>query len=184
MKLLQQRIIQNKTYSIEDIEEQLIFLGGLHVLGDPRGHLDIDEARADEHQVVGHVTILQDDLAFGVSLALEFANDFIDDIIIQLSKIVYISDHLLSEEHVLVVVVLQDLLKQLFHYVWEVLLQCFNVGLAEVGTRAIALGLNRGSALQFCQECNLAEDRSFIEVPNSLVLAVTLTEARIGLTPV
>ena len=89
--------------------------------------------------MVGDISIFKNDLSLGVPLALQLANDLINYIIVQSSQVVKISNHFLSEDHVLVVVVLENLLEELFDDVREVVLKGFDILLAEIGTSTVAL---------------------------------------------
>ena len=162
------------TYSVEYIEKQLVLLGSFDVLGDSGGHLDVDEAGAHEHQVVGDVTILQDDLSLGVSLALKLADDLVDDVVVQLPQVVDVPDHLLSELHVLVVVVFQHFLQELLSDVWEVLLEQLNIFLAEVCASAVTFGLNGGCSFQLREQGYLSEYGPLLQVADRSIMVELL----------
>lgn len=89
--------------------------------------------------MVRDISIFKNDLSLGVPLALQLADDLINDVIVQSSQVVKISNHFLSEDHVLVVVVLENLLEELFDDVREVVLKGFDILLAEIGTSTVAL---------------------------------------------
>lgn len=148
--------------SVQNIKEQFILLGCFNVLRDSGSHLDIYKARSDKHEMIGDVTVLQNNLTLSVSLALQFADNFIDDVIVQRLQVVEIPDHFLAEDHVLIIIVLQNLLKELFYDVWEILFECFDIRLTKIGTGAVALRLDRSCSLELCEQCDFTENRAFL----------------------
>ena len=97
------------------------------------GYLDINLSIPQKHQLIGHVTILEDDGAFSISFDFQMADDFIDDVVIQLSQIVNVSNHQLSEIHLFIFVLL-DLVFELLGNMWKVQLDLFNIFFVEVCT--------------------------------------------------
>ena len=84
--------------------------------------------------MVGNITIFKDDLPFGISLAFQLTYDLVNDIVIESLKIMKVTDHLLTEDHVLIIIVFQNLLEELFDYVRKVFFQGLNVFLTKIGT--------------------------------------------------
>ena len=87
--------------------------------------------------MVGNITIFKDDLPFSISLAFQLTYDLVNYIVIESLEIMKVTDHLLTEDHVLIIIVFQNLLEELFDYVRKVFFQGLNVFLTKIGTCAV-----------------------------------------------
>lgn len=87
--------------------------------------------------MVGNITIFKDNLAFGISLAFKLTYDLVDDIVIESLEVMKVTDHLLTEDHVLIIIIFQNLLEELFDYVRKVFFQGLNIFLTKISTSAV-----------------------------------------------
>ena len=104
---------------VENIEVELGLLRALHLLGDLIGHHNVDFAVSEQHEFVRNVSILENNLPFGVSFDLELADDLVYDFIRHITEIVHIFDHLPSELHLFILVVI-DIIYKLFGDMWKI----------------------------------------------------------------
>lgn len=96
------------TYCVQDIKLQFSLISGLNVHTDLIADLDFNLTFSQEHKLVGDISIFENDTVLCISFHFQVANDLINDIAVQISKVMEVTQHESSKLHFFVLVIIDN----------------------------------------------------------------------------